>query len=53
MTPHACPVCQGRGKVPADVPAGTDARLEPCPACHGTCIVWEPDAPIHWTPSIA
>lgn len=46
MTPHNCPVCDGRGKVPADIPAGTAFPLVQCPACHGTWIVWEPDAPV-------
>jgi len=44
MTPHVCPVCQGRGRVRADVVAATEVLLERCPACHGACIVWEPDA---------
>ena len=40
MKPHRCPVCDGEGKVSLD-PNGP-----PCPACHGTCVVWEPDAGI-------
>ena len=39
MTPHKCPVCDGRGVVfKSDA-----ATKEVCPACSGSCILWEPE----------
>lgn len=47
--PHVCPICLGKGKVPAsfygeDVTSGVAAvtRTTMCLACNGTGIVWEP-----------
>ena len=31
-TPHTCPVCNGTGK---------NSCGSECPACKGTCIVWD------------
>jgi DnaJ-class molecular chaperone len=42
--PFACPVCGGRGHVPAgffsDVQASTSLNLELCRACEGKGVVW-------------
>jgi hypothetical protein len=32
---HACPICEGRGKVPSRLPA----RTRPCDACAGRGVV--------------
>lgn len=43
-TPHKCPVCEGEGTV-----ARGCGVKEECPACKGSCIVWEDgvvDAPV-------
>lgn len=48
-TPHKCPVCDDTGKVSrppyvaGDQPTweGTSIGTYPCPACHGTGIIWE------------
>lgn len=42
--PHVCPVCRGRGKVPAwfyDPPSGSTTPVT-CRTCQSTGIVWEP-----------
>jgi len=40
--PHICPVCYGRGIVPAGFyeTTFTEAQEEPCRSCQGTGIVW-------------
>ena len=44
MQPFKCPVCNATGRV----------GDSPCPACHGTCVVWGPPAPptITWAPYV-
>lgn len=37
-TPHKCPVCEGRGKVPG--PRGGAFDPAECPACKGACVLW-------------
>ena len=42
MTPHRCPVCDGRGQMPASFYALTtsaDPRMEPCRSCDKG-VVW-------------
>lgn len=42
--PHVCPVCQGRGGAILPL-AGSENGLttvDPCPACKGACVLWEP-----------
>ena len=45
MTPHLCPVCQGRGFVPLGFYnfGNTAASLnnEPCIACCGKGVLWD------------
>jgi len=47
-TPHRCPVCGGSGKVGAvdcfgqHVATTAGLLTNPCHACNGTGIVWEP-----------
>src|SRR5208283_3367950 len=43
--PHKCPVCNGRGKVPAGFygDKGIDASESPCRSCHGSGLVWSND----------
>lgn len=45
MTPHKCPVCEGRTTVPAGFyslgPSTTNAAAETCRACDGRGIVWD------------
>ena len=51
--PHKCPVCEGAGTttkppyVAGDQETwyASDCRF-PCPACKGTCIVWEKEITI-------
>ena len=42
--PHRCPVCEGRGHVPAGFYVGkgsaTSANPEGCRSCNGTGILW-------------
>src|SRR5208282_6077669 len=47
-TPHKCPVCNGRGKVPAGFygDQGTDVSEPPCRSCHGSGLVWSNDCPM-------
>lgn len=41
--PYVCPVCGGRGAVPAEFySSGGDTQAVPCRSCHGTGIVWSP-----------
>lgn len=46
MTPHTCPVCQGRQRVPASLyglPMSTAVPSDvPCRSCGGTGVLWEP-----------
>ena len=51
MTPHRCPVCNGRGKMPTSfystpvlpqVATSAFQAEENCRSCSGTSIVWEP-----------
>ena len=41
MTPHACPVCQGRGSVPPGFYGLFEADRVCCKSCQGTGVVWE------------
>jgi len=50
--PHKCPVCNGRGKVPADfynkwIDGSAHAGEETCRTCQGTGLVWK--MPAHYT----
>lgn len=49
-TPHTCPVCNGRGKIDTTPVTATAVNYCTCPACNGTCVVWEPmlDADVEW-----
>jgi len=54
--PHKCPVCNGRGKVPADfynkwIDGSAHAGEETCRTCQGTGLVWG-EAPINMHPTI-
>jgi hypothetical protein len=43
LTPHRCPVCEGRGQVAFDPEASLDAaRNTPhtCPTCEGRRVLW-------------
>ncbi len=40
--PHKCPVCMGVGKVYTNITSYSEYYpTAECPACNGTCIVWE------------
>lgn len=43
MTPHKCPICEGRGQVPSSFYDGmsTNAANTTCRSCYGTGIVWD------------
>jgi DnaJ-class molecular chaperone len=44
--PHCCPVCIGRGSVPAGFYGlGTALLAEVCRACSGSGIIWEIEWP--------
>ena len=42
-TPHACPICEGRGVV--DDNQGLFSFSQPCPNCHGTGVVVDDPCP--------
>jgi hypothetical protein len=63
MTPHRCPVCAGRGTVPAGFyspyGSGTNATPETCRSCNGGGVVWSGgtlpqmiDGPVFRTPPV-
>jgi len=41
-TPHKCPVCDGMTTVKGDDVFTGGPIEQPCPACKGTGVVWEP-----------
>ena len=52
MTPHKCPVCEGRGNVPSGFydsptmiheypPTSTVSTTETCKSCNGQGILWD------------
>lgn len=47
MTPHCCPVCKGRGSVPAGfyTPWGHSTAEDTCRSCGGQGIVWSSGSP--------
>ena len=49
MTPHACPVCAGRGVVPPGFYTfglASSTAPETCRACQGSGVLWETEAVI-------
>ena len=44
LTPHTCPVCQGRGTVTCNFYSGetygSDATPQTCKSCKGTGVLW-------------
>jgi len=50
MTPHCCPVCNGRGTVPAgfysqgDYYSSVTYGMNQCRTCSGSGVLWETDA---------
>ena len=46
MTPHKCPICEGRGTVACNfyscAESGTSATPVQCKACSGSGYLWEP-----------
>lgn len=43
-TPHKCPVCEGRGSKLRNNPLNHTSLLpEPCHACKGAGVLWEPE----------
>lgn len=48
--PHLCPVCQGRGTVPAnfynpELNTNTSAAYEKCRSCIGAGYIWDKPLP--------
>lgn len=42
-TPHRCPVCEGRQKVPASTYGQPTRNMVDCRSCEGSGIVWSMD----------
>ncbi len=52
-TPHKCPVCFGKGKVPVGFygDQGSDASEPQCRSCHGQGVLWDYSGPLPNIPS--